>query len=104
VIASVELMRTYTNHLKLGAFLDAGLVQQLKSTYLNWQGQTNASNAYRLFAAGPSVKYSYEKFQLQGALAFRISNNPLYNQSGQQLNVSNEYKAVQAWVKATMFY
>jgi hemolysin activation/secretion protein len=104
VIASVELMRTYTNQLKLGAFFDAGLVQQFKSTYLNWQGQTNASNAYRLFAAGPSVKYSYEKFQLQGALAFRIGNNPLYNQSGQQLNVSNQYKSVQAWLKATMFY
>jgi hypothetical protein len=28
----------------------------------------------------------------------------LYNQSGQQLNVSNQYKSVQAWVKATMFY
>jgi hypothetical protein len=28
----------------------------------------------------------------------------LYNQSGQQLNVSNQYKSVQAWVKATMFH
>jgi hemolysin activation/secretion protein len=104
VIASVELTRTYPNQLQLGAFFDAGLVQQYKRTYPNWQSQTHASNTYLLFAAGPSVKYSYEKFQLQGALAFRIGNNPLYNQSGQQLNVSNQYKSVQAWVKATMFY
>jgi hemolysin activation/secretion protein len=104
VIASVEVTHTSTNQLKLGAFFDAGLVQQYKNTYANWQGQTNAANTYALLAAGPSFKYSYEKFQLQGALAFRVGNNPLYNQSGQQLNVSNEYKAVQAWVKATMFH
>jgi hypothetical protein len=28
----------------------------------------------------------------------------LHNQSGQQLNVSNQYKSVQIWAKATMFY
>jgi hypothetical protein len=28
----------------------------------------------------------------------------LHNQNGQHLNVSNQYKAVQAWAKATMFY
>jgi hemolysin activation/secretion protein len=104
VMASVEVTRTYSNQLQLGAFIDAGLVQQYKNTYSNWQGQTQASNSYALFSAGPSVKYSYEKIQLQGALAFRIGNNPLHNQSGQQLNVSNQYKSVQIWAKATMFY
>jgi len=104
VIASVEVTHTYPNQLQLGAFIDAGLVQQYTNTFPNWQGQTQASNAYSLFAAGPSLKYSYEKIQLQGALAFRIGNNPLHNQKGEQLNVSNQYKAFQAWVKATMFY
>ena len=104
VMASVEVTRTYSNQLQLGAFFDAGLVQQYKKTFTNWKGQTQASNAYALYAAGPSIKYNYEKIQFQAALAFRIGNNPLHNQSGQQLNVSNQYKAVQAWAKATMFY
>ena len=104
VMASVEVTRTYSNQLQLGAFFDAGLVQQYKKTFANWKGQTQASNTYALFAAGPSIKYNYEKIQFQGALAFRIGNNPLHNQSGQQLNVSNQYKAVQIWAKATMFY
>jgi hypothetical protein len=103
-MASVEVTRTYSNQLQLGAFIDAGLVQQYKKTFTNWKGQTQASNAYALYAAGPSIKYNYEKIQFQAALAFRIGNNPLHNQSGQQLNVSNQYKAVQAWAKATMFY
>lgn len=103
-IASVEVTHTYENKLQLGAFFDAGLVQQYKNTYANWQGQTHAANTYSLYAAGPTAKYNYEKIQLQGALAFRIGNNPLFNQKGEQLNVSNQYKAVQAWVKATMFY
>jgi hemolysin activation/secretion protein len=104
VMASVEVTRTYPNQLQLGAFFDAGFVQQYQNTYPNWQGLTHAANTYALFAAGPSVKYIYEKIQLQGALAFRIGNNSLYNQKGEQLNVSNQYKAVQAWIKATVFY
>jgi hypothetical protein len=50
------------------------------------------------------VKYNCEKIQFQAALAFRIGNNPLYNQKGEQLNVSNQYEPVQAWAKATMFF
>jgi hypothetical protein len=95
---------TYENQLQLGAFFDAGLVQQYKTTYPNWQGLTNAANTYSLYALGPLAKYNYEKIQLQAALAFRIGNNPLYNQSGQQLNVSNQYNSVQAWVKGTFFF
>jgi hypothetical protein len=103
-IASVEVTRTYANQLQLAAFLDAGLVQQFANTYPKWQGLTQAENTYALFAAGPLVKYNYEKIQFQAALAFRIGNNPLYNQKGEQLNVSNQYEPVQAWAKATMFY
>jgi len=103
-IASVEVTRTYANQLQLAAFVDAGLVQQFANTYPNWQGLTQAENTYALFAAGPLVKYNYEKIQFQAALAFRIGNNPLYNQKGEQLNVSNQYEPVQAWAKATMFF
>lgn len=103
-IASVELNHTYPNQLQLGAFFDAGVVQQYKTTYPNWQGQTNAGNTYPLYATGLLAKYQYEKVQLSAALAFRLGNNPLYNQSGQQLNVNNQYNTVQAWVKGSIYF
>lgn len=103
-IASVEINHTYENQLQLGAFFDAGVVQQYKTTYSNWQGQTNAGNTYPLYATGLLAKYNYEKFQLSAALAFRVGNNPLYNQSGQQLNVNNQYNAVQGWIKGSMYF
>lgn len=103
-IASVEINHTYENQLQLGAFFDAGLIQQYKNLYPNWQGQTNASNTYALYATGLLAKYNYEKVQLSAALAFRVGNNPLYNQSGQQLNVDNKYNAVQGWIKGSIYF
>ena len=104
LIASIEINHTYENQLQLGAFVDLGVVQQYMSTYTNWQGQTNAPNTYALFAAGPLVKYNYQKLQLSAALAFRLGDNPLYNQTGQQLNVNNQYQSVQGWIKGTLFF
>ena len=103
-IASVELSHTYPNQLQLGAFFDAGVVQQYKTTYPGWQGQTNAGNTYPLYATGLLAKYQYEKVQLSAALAFRLGNNPLYNQSGQQLNVNNQYNVTQAWIKGSFYF
>ena len=104
LVASIEVNHTYENKLQLGAFVDLGFVQQYMSTYANWQGQTNAANTYALFAAGPLLKYNYEKLQLSAALAFRLGDNPLYNQSGQQLNVNSQYQSVQGWIKGTIFF
>ncbi len=103
-IASVEVNHTFDNQILVGAFLDAGLVQQYISGYSNWQGQTNADNTYPLYATGLLAKFNYERIQLSAAVAFRLGNNPLYNQSGQQLNTDNQYKAVQGWIKATAFF
>ena len=103
-IASLEIIHTLENQLQLGAFFDAGIVQQYVTTYTNWQGLTNAGNAYPLYASGLLAKYNYEKVQLSGALAFRVGNNPLYNQKGQQLNVNNQNNEVQGWIKGTIFF
>ena len=103
-IASVEVTHKYDNNLSLGAFFDAGVVQQYVSTYANWQGQTNAPNTYPLYATGLTAKYSYDRFLLQAALAFRVGSNPLYTQSGQQLNVDNFYRNTQGWIKATFYF
>jgi hemolysin activation/secretion protein len=103
-IASVEVTHKYDDNLSLGAFFDAGVVQQYVSTYANWQGQTNAPNAYPLYATGLTAKYSYDRFLLQAALAFRVGSNPLYTQSGQQLNVDNFYRNTQGWIKGTFYF
>ncbi len=103
-IGSVELTHRYDERLSLGAFFDAGVVQQYISTYNKWQGLTNAGNTYPLYATGLTAKYSYAKFLLQAALAFRVGSNPLYTQSGQQLNVDNAYRSPQGWIKGTFYF
>ena len=103
-IASVEINHTPIQDLQVGIFFDAGVVQQYITTYNNWQGQTNANNTYSLYATGLSAKYQYEKIQISGSLAWRVGNNPLYTQSGQQLNTDNMYRTVQGWIKGTIFF
>lgn len=103
-VASAELNHTLIQDLQLGAFFDAGLIQQYVSTYSGWQGQTNANNAYSLYATGLSAKYQYQKVQFTGALAWRVGNNPLYTQSGQQLNADNQYRSVQGWIKGSLYF
>ena len=103
-VASVELMHSLPSQLQVGAFFDAGVIQQYVTTWTGWQGQTNAGNTYPLYAAGPIAKYNYDKLQLIASLAFRVGNNPLYNSSGQQINVDNYYRTVQGWIKGTYFF
>jgi hemolysin activation/secretion protein len=103
-VASVEINHTYPNQVQLGAFFDAGLIQQYVTTWNGWQGQTNAGNTYPLYATGLLAKYNYEKLQLSAAVAFRVGNNPLYNYSGQQLNVDNFYRTAQGWIKGTYYF
>ena len=103
-IVSFELNHTLIPDLQIGAFFDAGLVQQYINTYDNWQAQTNAGNTYPLYATGLLAKYQYEKIQISGLLAWRLGDNPLYTQSGMQLNTDNQYRAVQAWIKGSFFF
>jgi len=103
-IASVEINHTLIQDLQVGAFFDAGLVQQYVTTYNNWQGQTNANNTYSLYASGISAKYQFQKVQISGSLAWRVGNNPLYTQSGQQLNTDNMYRSVQGWIKGSIYF
>ncbi|QWD12231.1 ShlB/FhaC/HecB family hemolysin secretion/activation protein [Polynucleobacter paneuropaeus] len=101
-IFSTELMRRLNENWQVGAFGDLGIVQQYVNLYNGWQGLTNANNNYQLGDAGVSARYSYERAVVSASLAFRVGNNPLYNSSGQQLNVDNSYKTMQAWVRASI--
>jgi len=103
-IASAELNHTYQNDLKLGVFFDAGVIQQYKYVYEGWQGQTNAGNSYPLYATGLNASYAYKKSEVSAIVAYRVGNNPLYNQSGQQVNVNGYYQAVQLWVKGSLYF
>lgn len=104
-VTSLEVTHTYADGLQLGVFYDLGVIQQYK---FNWstslQGSTKADNIYTLRAAGLSAKYVWNNFQLQGALAYRLGQNPLHNSTGAQLNSDNSYRSVQAWVKGTFTF
>ncbi|MBT8588192.1 ShlB/FhaC/HecB family hemolysin secretion/activation protein [Polynucleobacter paneuropaeus] len=101
-VFSTELMHRINENWQVGAFGDLGIVQQYVNLYNGWQGLTNANNNYQLGDAGVSARYSYERAVVSASLAFRVGNNPLYNSSGQQLNVDNSYKTMQAWVRASI--
>lgn len=103
-IASAEITHTFPGQLQVGGFFDAGVIQQYVSTWADWQGQTRAGNVYPLYAAGLTAKYVQNKFQVSAILAFRVGANPLYNSTGQPLNVDNNSRAVQGWIKATYLF
>jgi hemolysin activation/secretion protein len=102
MILSTELMHRLNESWQVGIFGDLGLVRQYVNLYPGWQGLTNANNNYQLADMGITAKYSYENILLSASLAARIGNNPLYNSSGQQLNVDNAYRSVQAWIRASI--
>jgi hemolysin activation/secretion protein len=99
VIIKTELQYPYNKEFSFGPFLDVGFVKQYINTYADWQGQTRAKNDYSLAATGISAKYKYNEFNVDGALAYRIGDNPLRNSTGEQLNVDNDYKRIQAWLR-----
>lgn len=101
LIFSTELDHRLTSNWQVGAFIDIGFIQQYVDSYPNFQGLTNANNNYQLGAIGPLLKYSFENFAINSILAFRLGDNPLYNSSGQQLNVDNAYRTVQGWVRVS---
>ena len=107
-VASAELNHMLVPDLQVGAFFDAGLIQQyINTSWSQWAAQqatTRAGNTYSLYATGLSAKYQYQKVQLTGALAWRVGNNPLYNSTGQQLNTDNQYRSVQGWIKGSLYF
>ena len=101
VIIKTELQYPYNKEFSFGPFVDVGFIKQYINTYTDWQGQTRAKNDYSLAATGISAKYKYNEFNVDGTLAYRIGDNPLRNSTGEQLNADNDYKKVQAWLRAS---
>jgi len=100
-IIKTELQYPYNKEFTFGPFVDVGFIKQYINTYTDWQGQTRAKNDYSLAATGVSAKYKYNELNIDGALAYRIGDNPLRNSSGEQKNVDNDYKKAQVWIRAS---
>ena len=99
LILSTQLLYRFDMGLEVGAFGNLGIAQQYVTLYPDWQGATNANNIYQLGSVGPTIKYNYNNWAFDAMAAFRIGQNPLYNSSGQQLNVDNYYRRVQGWIR-----
>ena len=101
VILKTELQYPYDQNFTFGPFLDVGFIKQYINTYTDWQGNTRAKNDYSLAATGITGTYKYNEFNVNGTLAYRIGDNPLRTSTGEQLNADNDYKRVQAWIRAS---
>jgi hemolysin activation/secretion protein len=99
LILTNELQYRLNNQLQVGVFGDVGYIQQFISTYPSWQGLTNAGNNYNLYAVGLTTKYVWDKLTVNGVLAIRLGDNPLYNSYGQQLNGDGSYRNIQGWIR-----
>ena len=104
-VISAEVNHVFENKVELGAFLDAGFIQQYKHTFEEWKGLTNADNFYALYATGLNAKYSYKKkAEISSTLAYRLNDNPLYTSTGEQLNLDSHNRSVQFWLKGSLFF
>jgi hemolysin activation/secretion protein len=95
---SLELRQQLQPKLMASAFFDAGVVQQYKFTYPNWQGATNANNTYSLMGAGLGLKWDYEGWNIGAMVAWKIGQNPLYSQTGQPVNTDGTTTQPRGWV------
>lgn len=100
-IGTFELRQQFPERIMASIFFDAGVVQQYKNPYTNWQGQTNANNTYSLMGAGMGVKWDWEGWNLGAMVAWKVGSNPLYSQSGQAVNTDGTTTNPRGWVTAS---
>lgn len=100
-LATAELRHQLPQNVTISAFFDAGLVQQYKNIYPGWQGLTHANNTYSLMGAGLGVKWMYGGWNVSGSVAWKVGNNPLYNQYGQAVNTDGTTTNPRGWITAS---
>jgi hypothetical protein len=102
-LASLELARRFPSlsNITVSTFFDYGAVQQYKNTYPGWQGQTNAGNTYSLKGAGLGLRWSEGGWNVNASIAWMVGKNPLYNQSGQAVNVDGTTTQPRGWISAS---
>ena len=97
-LLTVELRHQIQPKLTVSAFFDGGMVQQYKTTYPQWQGLTNAANTYSLMGAGLGLKWEYEGWNLGAMVAWKVGQNPLYNQFGQAVDTDGTTTQPRGWL------
>jgi hypothetical protein len=45
---------------------------------------------------------NYEKINISATAAYRLGDNPLRTQTGQQRNADDDYKSVQFWLRGSV--
>ena len=100
-LATAELRHQLPDNLTASVFFDAGLVQQYKHTFKEWQGKTNAKNTYSLMGTGIGMKWSEGKWNVSGSIAWMVGKNPLYSQKGEAVNNDGLVTQPRAWINAS---
>ena len=100
-IGTFELRQQFPERIMASVFFDAGVVQQYKNPYTDWQGATNANNTYSLMGAGMGVKWDWEGWNLGAMVAWKVGSNPLYSQSGQAVNTDGTTTDPRGWLTAS---
>ncbi|CAM3698443.1 ShlB/FhaC/HecB family hemolysin secretion/activation protein [Polynucleobacter arcticus] len=100
-IGTIELRQQFPQRIIASVFFDAGVVQQYKNPYTNWQGQTNANNTYSLMGTGVGLKWDWEGWNLGAMVAWQVGNNPLYSTSGQAVNTDGTTTNPRGWLTAS---
>ena len=100
-IFTVELRHKLQEKFTLSSFFDAGVVQQYKNVYPDWQGATNANNTYSLMGAGIGMKWEYEGWNIAGSVAWKVGQNPLYSSTGQPVNTDGTTTQPRGWISGS---
>jgi hemolysin activation/secretion protein len=103
-LATIELRHKLPQNLVVSSFFDAGVVQQYKNNmiaYNTFKGKSNANNTYSLMGAGLGLKWSYNRWDVSGSIAWMVGKNPLYTYSGQAVNNDGLTTQPRGWVNAS---
>jgi hemolysin activation/secretion protein len=103
-LATIELRHKLPQNLVVSSFFDAGVVQQYKNNmiaYNTFKGKSNANNTYSLMGAGLGLKWSYDRWDVSGSIAWTVGKNPLYTYSGQAVNNDGLNTQPRGWVNAS---
>lgn len=101
VLMSAEFRHQLPEKLTASVFIDAGIVQQYKTLFENWQGKTNAKNVYSLMGSGIGMKWSDGKWNVTGSIAWMLGKNPLYSQRGEAVNNDGLATQPRGWINVS---
>ena len=103
-LASIEIRRAFSAELQASAFVDAGHISQLHSTFPGFNaGNPNRPNSYTLYGAGIGLQYGRAgDWFIKGMVATRIGNNPGRDIAGKDSDGGNSN--LRGWLQLAKFF